>query len=167
MTGGISSIMPSVAILGFAAVIAMYLTASRVWADDDSIRMRDAVRIAAAAVLCQAGHFTEELLTGFHYRFTELFGLAPMSLGFFVSFNVTWLLIWSVSCWGLALRHRAALFPLWFLGIASVLNGMAHPGLAILARGYFPGLATSPIVGVLGILLLRRLGTVTITSIFS
>jgi hypothetical protein len=61
----------------------------------------------------------------------------------------------------LAARQRIALFPLWFMGIACVVNGLGHPALSARAGGYFPGLVTSPLVGVLGILLLRKLGLIT------
>ena len=109
----------------------------------------------------QAGHFVEELSAGLHERLPALFGLPSMSLQFFVSFNVAWLIIWGISAWGLAARIRVSLFPLWFLGIGCAINGLAHPALSILAGGYFPGLLTSPFVGVLGIMLLRRLRDVT------
>jgi hypothetical protein len=84
-----------------------------------------------------------------------------LSLRVFVSFNLAWLGIWALSAWGLARRHQVALFPLWFLGIASVANGLAHPLLALNAGGYFPGLATSPLVAAVGALLLVRLSRVT------
>lgn len=103
----------------------------------------------------------EELVTGFHERFPALFGLPPMPLGFFVPFNLAWIIIWSLCVWGLAARRRAALFPLWFLGIGCIANGVAHPSFSALTGGYFPGLVTSPVVGVLGVLLLRRLLVVT------
>ncbi len=117
--------------------------------------------MAAIAILAQAGHFAEELTTALHERLSAAFGLPPMSLGLFVSFNVTWLVIWALSAWGLARRHHVALFPLWFLGIASVANGLLHPLLALNAGGYFPGLATSPLMAVVGALLLARLARVT------
>jgi hypothetical protein len=50
-----------------------------------------------------------------------------------------------------------ALFPIWFLGIASTLNGIVHPLLSAVKQGYFPALWTSPFVGVAGALLVRRL----------
>ena len=115
----------------------------------------------------QAAHFAEELVTGFPERLPALVGLAPMPLRFFVLFNLAWLAIWSLCAWGLAVRRRAALFPLWFLGVAGVANGVAHPLLSALARGYFPGLATSPVVGFLGVLLLRRLRSVAQSVDFS
>ncbi|MDH4066701.1 MAG: hypothetical protein OEW19_20050 [Acidobacteriota bacterium] len=161
MTGGLLGILPSVAILGIAALVAVFLTIGRAWAAESQIRLPGAVHVAMVAVACQVGRFTEELLTGFHARFPALFGLAPMSLGFFVSFNVAWLVVWSLSAWGVAAHRRAALFPLWFLGIGCALNGVAHPALSVLAGGYFPGLVTSPVVGLVGVVLLRRLLDVT------
>lgn len=134
---------------------------SRRWADGDRERTRQAVQIAWVAVVSQGTHFTEELLTGFHERFPALFGLDQMPLGFFVSFNVAWLAILSASVWGLGVRHRATLFPIWFLGAGCVANGVAHPSFSILVGGYFPGLVTSPVVGVVGVVLLRRLLLVT------
>ncbi len=161
MTDELSSILPSTVILGSFAVIALYLTFTRGWGEVDGVRTRRAVQIAVVAIIAQAAHFTEELLTGLHERFPALFGLGPMSLGFFVSFNIAWLVVWSLCAWSLAARHRAALFPLWFLSIGCIANGIAHPSLSAFVGGYFPGLVTSPVVGTLGVLLLRRLLLVT------
>lgn len=58
-------------------------------------------------------------------------------------------------------RSRAALFALLFLSIASLFDGVAHPLLSVVARGYFPGLVTSPVVAALGGVLLRSLLRVT------
>ena len=44
------------------------------------------------------------------------------------------------------------LYHVWFLAIASALNGIAHPVLSMMGGGYFPGLLTSPLVGILGTL---------------
>jgi hypothetical protein len=55
------------------------------------------------------------------------------------------------------MRRRAALFPLWFLAIGGVANGLAHPSFSLRTGGYFPGLVTSPLVGFASLLLLRRL----------
>jgi RimJ/RimL family protein N-acetyltransferase len=155
------SILPSAAILGSLAAIALLLTFGRDWAAENRLRTRRAVRIAAVAVLFQATHFGEELLTGFYERFPALFGLGPMMLGFFVLFNLAWLAIWSVCVWGLRARRKAALFPLWFLSLGCIANGVAHPSLSAYVGGYFPGLATSPVVGLLGVVLLRRLLLIT------
>ena len=42
-----------------------------------------------------------------------------------------------------------------------LVTGTAHPLLSVLAGGYFPGLVTSPVAGLPGIPLLRRLALVT------
>ena len=161
MNEEVRSLLPSAGILGVAVVIALFLSFTRDWAGTSGNYIRGAVRIAMVTVLFQAVHFAEELFTGFHERFPALFGLAPMALGVFVSFNLAWLVIWSLSVWGLAARNRVALFPLWFLSLGCIGNGVAHPSFSVLVGGYFPGLVTSPIVGVLGVLLLRRLLSIT------
>ena len=66
----------------------------------------------------------------------------------------TW---WILSAVALDLGHRAALVPIWFFAIAMLLNGVAHPLLALWAGGYFPGLITSPLSGLVGVLLWRQL----------
>ena len=58
-------------------------------------------------------------------------------------------------------RISAALFPLWFLAVASVSNALLHPALAIATGGYFPGVLTSPVVGTAGFFLLRGLIRIT------
>lgn len=164
MSDELNSILPSALFLGTFALVALYLGVSRGWDEADGGRTRTAVHAAVAAVGAQAAHFAEEFLTGFHERFPALFGLAPMPTESFVTFNVAWLVIWSLSAWGLSSLRRPSLFPLWFLGIACIGNGVAHPAFAILVGGYFPGLVTSPLVAALGALLVRRLLRMTRTA---
>jgi hypothetical protein len=87
--------------------------------------------------------------------------LPPWSTAFFVSFNLAWLALWVLSVFGLRAGYRPAFFPLWFLALAMIANGVAHPLLSMVAGGYFPGLISSPAVGVVGALLLSRLRRVT------
>lgn len=161
MNDELRSILLGTAGLWIAVVAALFLTLARGGVGASGERLRAAVRLAIVAVLVQAAHFAEELATGFHRRFPDLLGLAPWPVGFFVSFNLFWLVIWGLSIRGLAPRRRAALFLLWFLGVASVANGLAHPLLSLGTGGYFPGLVSSPIVGVAGVLLLRHLSRLT------
>jgi hypothetical protein len=42
-----------------------------------------------------------------------------------------------------------------------MLTGMAHPLMAAASGGYFPGLTTSPVIGVAGLLLWSRLRSAT------
>jgi hypothetical protein len=161
MTEQLRSVLLGTAVLSIAVIIALILTFVRHAIDANAIRLQATVRLAGVAIVLQAAHFTEEFATDFGQRFPELLGLMPWSRLFFVSFNVFWLTMFALSLWGLRARRRVALFPLWFLGLASVGNGLAHPLFAVQVRGYFPGLVTAPFVGIIGILLLRRLLLVT------
>lgn len=153
--------IPSVLALSVLAAAALWLTVARGGVAASAAAVRPAVWVAAIAIAAQAGHFSEELATGFHQRFPAVFGLPPLSRPLFVGFNLSWLGIWAASAWGLARRHQVALFPLWFLGLAGVANGLFHPLLALNAGGYFPGLFTSPLMAVVGALLLARLWRLT------
>lgn len=152
-----SSYLPTIVVLGSLAVTSLILTAARP-------RLRPEVRasgrftlLVTLTILAQCLHFLEELLSGFPIRFPEIFGAPPMSSVFFIAFNVVWLFTWAAAL--IAVRHGsvAALWPLWFLGLATVLNLVAHPLLALRSSGYFPGVFTALPVGVLGLLLLGEL----------
>ena len=122
-------------------------------------QLKHVVGPALIVLALQALHFSEELTTAFYQRFPERLGLAPWSVEFFVVFNLIWLALWLLAVW-LARAGRApayAAIMLWFLGIAAIGNGIAHPILAVLARGYFPGLITSPFLGLAGLFLVRAL----------
>jgi len=148
------SVLLGTAGLSVGAVVALFLTVTRGRIGAGPAALRASVRLAAFAVLLRSAHFAEELATGFHQRFPGLLGLAPWSSRFFISFNLFWLAAWGLGLWGLATRHRSALFPLWFLAIAGIANGLAHPLFSVRIGDYFPGLFTSPFVGVVGLLLL-------------
>ncbi len=105
----------------------------------------------------QCLHFTEEFITRLYERLPQLLGLQVWSKEFFVIFNLSWIFIWILSAVGLKNNFRPAYFPVWFFGIMMTANGIVHPLLAVSVGGYFPGLITSPIVGILGILILDRL----------
>jgi hypothetical protein len=146
------SLLPSIVILGLAALAAVYQTLTYRPRPDS----RAAIALAIA-VCIQATHFTEEALTDFPGRLGGLLGIPAMPMSFFVTFNLCWLGIWAASIYGLRSGKPWAFFGAWFLSIAGIINGLAHPGLAIAADAYFPGLATSPFIGAAGIWLARRL----------
>lgn len=148
MGSELSSILLGTTGLALAAIVALVLSCSRPEVAPEHVRRIR--RVAGSAVVLQAAHFWEEYQGQFHLRLPTQFGLTPWSEQFFVSFNAAWLLVWSVALTGLASHPRAAAFPLWFLAIASVANGLVHPFLSLRAREYFPGLWTSPLVGILG-----------------
>lgn len=152
------SIFPSTAILGVAALVALRLTLTRSARGAASRRL---LRLSVLTLGLQSLHFAEEWGTGLHERLPELFGFPPWPVAFFVSFNLFWMAVWGLSIGGLRAQVRAAFFPLWFLGIACAANGLLHPLLSVAAGGYFPGLLTSPLVGITGVLLLRGLASFT------
>jgi hypothetical protein len=147
--------------LGVVALLALLLTVARGAITSGATGIRATVRIALIAIVLQAGHFAEELATGFPRRFPSLLGLAPWPDRVFVPFNLIWLAIWIAALWGLTRRYRASLFPLWFLALGCVANGIVHVALTVRAGAYFPGVATAPLAGIAGILLVRRLLRVT------
>jgi hypothetical protein len=118
-----------------------------------------AVGIGAVCLSVQAAHFGEELVMGFARRFPETLGLAPWSTLFFVGFNLSWLAAWTAALFAAAARRATmpAAAALWFLGLAAIANGFAHPILAFAAGGYFPGVATAPFLGLAGLMLVWRL----------
>jgi hypothetical protein len=157
MNEALGSILPSMTLLGFAAALSVWLTASRA-EGAGAFTERRRVQLQVTFVLCaQIAHFTEELIAGFHLRLPELLRLEPWPLEFFVGFNLLWIAVWVLSILALGKGIHLALFPIWFLAIASALNGIAHPALALIDGAYFPGLLTSPVSGIAGVLLLRRL----------
>ena len=143
------------------AAVAVYLTIARGGIRADATALRHAAYVALLATVLQVGHFLEEAGMGLNRRFPEFFGLAPVSMESFVTVNVVALAIWVISVIALSQGASLALFPLWFLGVACVANAVLHPGLSLVSGGYFPGLFTSPLVGGAGVLLLRRLVSMT------
>jgi hypothetical protein len=147
--------------LSAGAVVALLLTILRRPVDGDRTGWEQAGRLFLIGLAAQCLHFMEEFLTRFEDRFPALLGLPAWPESFFVAFNLTWLCIWILSAIGLEKGYRFALFPIWFFAIAGIVNGVAHPLLAVAANGYFPGLITSPLLGVVGVLLWLRLFALT------
>ncbi len=144
--------------------MALLLTILRRPVDGDLVGRERTARIFLIGLAAQCLHFTEEFVTRFQDRFPALFGLPAWSEIFFVVFNSMWLSVWILSAIGLQGGYRLALFPIWFFAIAAIANGIAHPLLAVVADGYFPGLITPPVVGVVGVLLWLRLQALTRSS---
>lgn len=147
--------------LGLVAIFAVQLAQRRSSPVDAAKERISASTVLALATVIQSTHFAEEWITGFHARFPALLGLDPMPLSFFVPFNLAWIVTWIVSIPFLRLGRRPAFFTAWFLAIAGMLNGVAHPMMAIASGGYFPGLITSPFIGLAGVILWQRLQNAT------
>jgi hypothetical protein len=115
-----------------------------------------------ALILAQATHSVEEyvfrlydLLAPARYV-SSLFGI-DRQIGF-VIVNCA-LVLFGLWCWAARIRHgRQGWRALaWFWALLEIANGCAHLTLAGLAGGYFPGLATAPLLIGLGALLVLRL----------
>jgi hypothetical protein len=143
--------------LTVAAAVALALTVYRAPVSAEHARQNQTTALVVACLTIQVAHFIEEYTTRFYQRFPSLVGLVPWSVNFFVVFNVFWLIIWAFSALALSSGARIALFPLWFLAVSMIANGIAHPLLAVASGGYFPGLITAPIEGILGVALWMRL----------
>lgn len=120
----------------------------------------ESIRLILITAICfHLVHLAEETVYEFHVLFPQLLGLAPWPVSVFLAFNFTWVLIWLCGVYFYPL-NRITMTTFWFLAIASAINGIAHPVFSLMVDGYFPGLVTSPFVGLLGILLIRRLNQV-------
>jgi hypothetical protein len=151
----------STGVLGTLLLAAILISRARPLRDLDARQRRGLTWIAGVAIVLQATHFMEELSRGFDAAFPRLFGLDPLPRAGFVGFNVLWLLVWAMSAVLVVRGARGAAWPLWFLGLASVANGIAHPLMSVWTDGYFPGLVTSIPAGVAGAFLLLRLARLT------
>lgn len=159
------SVVPSLVVLGLVAIFAVQLARSR-QSPANAIAERAAASLGLGITTAiQSVHFLEEWASGFHVRFPALLGLDPMPLAFFVPFNLAWIAVWIVAVPFLRRGSPPAFFAAWFIAIAGMLNGIAHPMMAMGAGGYFPGLVTSPVIGIAGVVLWRRLREATPESV--
>jgi uncharacterized membrane protein YhdT len=110
--------------LSVAVIVAAVLTISREMRVSAFSELNRVRRLAAITVILQCAHFTEEWYTGFYRRFPEMLGLAPWPSAFFTLFNISWIAIWCLCAAFLRSRPRVLSFPIWFLAIASVVNGL-------------------------------------------
>lgn len=161
MNDALRSVLVGTSGLAVGASLGLVLTFYRA-----PVRLDDAAHkwtrpLVATCLILQSAHFVEEYTTRFYERFPSLLGLASWSARFFVVFNVAWLTIWIFAALRLRSGARVVVFPLWFLAIAMVANGIAHPLLAVAAGGYFPGLITAPVLGIAGVALWMRLLSLT------
>ena len=147
--------------LSLIACVALFLAWSRRPQTAHPDAERRTIGLFVVGIFLQCAHFAEEYATGFYRLFPTALGLTPWSARFFIAFNLTWLGIWAWAAFAVRTRSRAAYSAIWFFALAAVLNGVAHPLLAIRAGGYFPGLLTAPLLGVVGGWLFVRLLDIT------
>lgn len=161
MSAELQSFLRGTIVLDVVLLAALYLTITRGPVRGEPAARRRLLWLFAAAIAAQGVHFAEEWATGFHQRFPTLLGLHPWSIELWAGFNLAWIGIWLLALPGLHRGWRPALAPVWFLALACGLNLVAHPLLALAASGYFPGLWSSPICGLVGLPLLAALARLT------
>ena len=124
-------------------------------------------------ILAQAAHSVEEYVAKLYdvfalTRFVSGLISSDLALGFLVA--NTGLVTFGLWCWAVPVRSgwRAARGLVWFWIIVELGNGVAHAALALARGGYFPGLATAPLLllfaGWLAVLQTRRARTAALTS---
>ena len=113
-------------------------------------------------ILAQGAHSVEEYVFRLYDLFlparfvAERFGI-DRSTGFAVANSL--LVLFGLWCWIARVRPRrpGARGLAWFWAILEICNGLAHVGLGLAAGGYFPGLATAPLLLAFGVYLVLRL----------
>lgn len=161
MNENLSSILLGLIPLYVVAGLALLFTIFRRGAKPDPTLTQRFIHLFLLGIALQCIHFIEEFVTGFYTRFPAFLGLAPWPAEFFVTFNLAWIAIWIVSAIGIYYNFQAAYFPVWFFTLGMIVNGIFHPLLALNSRGYFPGLFTSPAVGIIGVVLMIKLWELT------
>jgi len=147
------SILIGTSPLAVAAFAAFLATLTRRGFKSDPRTQNWLAGLFLVGISLQCIHFIEEFVTHFNQQLPRQLGLPPWSSEFFVTFNLLWISIWVLSAIGIRQNFRPAFFAIWFFIIAMVANGVAHPLLAVAVGGYFPGLWTSPLVGLIGVFL--------------
>ena len=108
------------------------------------------------AVGVQCFHFLEEFLTGFQVELPQFFGYA-WSDQQFVALNLCWLGLFTLNGVGVYSGARWSYLLVFFLAIVGgIANGIGHPLLSLMRGGYFPGLYTSPLSLVAGLILVSQ-----------
>lgn len=151
------SLLPSALALAAVAAAALLLARSRPSPQPRVVQRRKAARALAVALLVHTVHFLEEASSGFHVQFPATFGLPEMPFAIFTVFNLALIVVWIASIPGVRAGRQGALFAAWFLAIAGMLNGIAHPLLALASDDYFPGLVSSLLLAAAGFWLWQRL----------
>lgn len=87
---------------------------------------------------------------------SELFGI-DRPAGFAVANGL--LFLFGLWCWAARVRpgRRGARALAWLWALVELANGLGHVALAIMARDYFPGVATAPLLIAASLWLLLRL----------
>ena len=102
-------------------------------------------------ILAQAAHSVEEYVTRLYdalapARFISSLISNDVALGFLVANAL--LVVFGLWCWAFPVRSgwRAARGLVWFWTLLELGNGLSHSFFALSRGGYFPGVATAPLL---------------------
>ena len=110
------------------------------------------------ALAIQFVHFTEEYISGFQSRVSEIMaGMPPFDANVFLAFNMIAYCLFLLAGVGMYKGIKFPMIIVWFFAICVIGNAIWHLLLTIKVGGYFPGLYTSFPGWVLGPMLLKRL----------
>ena len=116
---------------------------------------RGTQRLFVAAIGILVLHIGEEYATGFQRAFPGLLGY-QWSDSVFLAYNLGWIAVFAVAAVGVSNDLALASLAVGFCAIgAGIANGVGHVALALMQRGYFPGLFTAPLCFAAGVALLR------------
>ena len=117
-------------------------------------------RVFLLLILTQAAHSAEEYATKLYAVFPPAHFVSSLishdlGLGFLIA-NAA-LVAFGLWCWAVPVRLRWIFAPevVWFWIVLEFANGTTHGALALLSRGYFPGLITAPVLVAVAIWLAR------------
>lgn len=156
-----SSLTPTMIALAGPVAAALIMTALRPRLRPDLRRSRRLLLVVGLTISAQVLHFGEELLTELYVQFPTTFGFPAAPQSVFVGANLTALVVWVGALLAVRQGIVIAILPLWFLGFAELLNLFLHPYLALKTGGYYSGVVTAPLVGLLGMMTIRELARVT------
>jgi hypothetical protein len=144
----------AIAALDAALAISLALWLGTAWRAD-APRL---VPIYLAGVALMIAHVAEEYATDFPRRFPAVLGAEPWPSRLYLAFNGAWIVAMLAAAAGVRRRAPVAYVVVFFFAIGGgVGNGVGHVLLAVDAGGYFPGLATAPLLFAAGVLVLRAL----------
>jgi Protein of unknown function with HXXEE motif len=102
-------------------------------------------------ILAQTAHSTEEYVSRLYEvlapaRFISSLFSQDLALGFLLA-NAA-LVLFGLWCWAVPVRSGwpSARGLMWFWSVLEMGNGVGHTFFALSRRGYFPGVATAPLL---------------------
>lgn len=157
MAGSVQSFLVGCAGLAALLAAAIVLWIARPIRRASKSRLESLSNVMAWGIIFYVVHQIECFLGTFHVTLPQLFGWIAWPGSLYLAVQAGCVLIWLPSTAGIRHLNRAAFLPAWFFALVAMGLGFLVPVLALTVEGYFPGLMSSSLVGVMGALTLRQL----------